>query len=514
MKHIHLFLVCLLFTSGLSAHEEPAKTMSEVREKQQERGRIEQLGIRSAIAWEYEVIDGASTGMRRRHLVSEYDAAGFLQSLSLYSESGSLETRVVYEYDDNGNMVLDADYSGDDELLQRIEYSNDAAGMVSGSVNFDGDGVDSSFEYRRDPARQTVEFCKYDAHGAVEYRIDYLYTPSLDEGSLSGVRKYDTEGRTLMSVTYARFPSGKVREKAVYTGDGSLMHRFLYQWDERGCRTEITRVLPGEVTEFTRRFACDEDGNIHTVETFDGENRLTARTVYQYRHASGAPVGARWHDKYRFIGDIPAVTLHYDHGVLAGSYPPGRETVEVTMEDVSAFLGHVCLCGAGGYRIAQLAADLLKGEDVAPEKGEFTLISGRDHTVSDVIAHVLGCGRRENPNRSQYVIDKQMETPKREYHYFIAYAPRERAVHIIYRKHVLIGNDLMDRLWKVETGYEENPSSVSREEMDLYRETMEKMVRDVVEDRTVGLFEVRPLKYDEFRSRLERIKQESMGNSY
>lgn len=360
MKRIPFFLISLLFFSGLHAHEEPARTMGEVREKRHERERVQQLRIKSSIAWKYEVIDGASTGIRRKHLVSEYDSGGFLRSVSLFDDSGSLETRVVHQYDD--------------------------------------------------------------------------------------------------------------------------------------------------------------DGNIRTVETFDGENRLTAKMVYQYQYFTGVPAGAgggsRWHDKFRFIGDIPAVTFHYDHGVLAGSYPPGRETVEVTMEDVSAFLGHVCLCGAGGYRIAQLAADLLKGEEPAPEKGGFTLISGRDHTVSDVIAHVLGCSRRKDPNRSQYAIDESVEAPKREYHYFIAYAPRERAVHVIYRKHLLIGNELMDRLWKVETGYEEDPSSVSREEMDLYRETMEKIVRDVLEDKTTGLFEVRSLKYDEFLSRLERIKKESAGYSF
>jgi len=264
------------------------------------------------------------------------------------------------------------------------------------------------------------------------------------------------------------------------------------------------------MTEYTQRFTCDHDGNFRAIETFDGDCRLTAKTVYEYQYHLNARSGMeepfRWHEKYRFIREVLAITFHYDHGVLAGSYPPGRETVDVGMEDVSTYLGHVCLCGAGGFRIARLAVKLLREDGPPLEKGDFVLIGGRDHTVSDVIAYVLGCSRRKDMSRNQYFIDENVEDVRREYHYFIGYPLEKRAVHVIYRKHLLIGNEMMDRLWKVETGYEEDPSTVSREEIDLYRETMLKMVKEVLKGRKEGLFELQPLKYDGFLSRLERLR--------
>lgn len=109
--------------------------------------------------------------------------------------------------------------------------------------------------------------------------------------------------------------------------------------------------------------------------------------------------GTHWNKKFDFIYDIPPIFFHYYHGVLAGSYQPGQETAEVSFNDVSSLLGHVCLCGAGGYRISQIAVNLMKGNEKTLEKGEFTLVSSRDHTVSDVIAYVLGCSRRNDPEK-------------------------------------------------------------------------------------------------------------------
>jgi hypothetical protein len=215
---------------------------------------------------------------------------------------------------------------------------------------------------------------------------------------------------------------------------------------------------------------------------------------------------SRWNSKYDFIYNIPAITFHYDHGVIAGSYAPGQETTEVRFDDVSSYLGHVCLCGAGGYRISQIVVDMMKDDNAVLEKGDFTLISSRDHTISDVIAYVFGCTRRHEHEKNQYFIDETIETPRREYHYYIGYFPQKKAVHLIYRKHLLIGSEQMDRLWKIELAYDQDPMSVSPSDMELYRDTMVDMVKEVLTGQKEGLFEAQLIDYDEFVSQLKRIK--------
>lgn len=215
----------------------------------------------------------------------------------------------------------------------------------------------------------------------------------------------------------------------------------------------------------------------------------------------------RWHERYAYVDRVPPIVFHYDHGVLAGSYRDDGETVQVRFGDVCAQLGHVCLCGAGGYKIAEMVLEAIGGDGKPLERGDFVLISSRDHTVSDVIALVLGCSRRGDAQKSQYFIDDSVEASRREYHYYVAYLPTKTAVHVVYRKHLLIGNEEMDKLWKIECGFEEDPSSVSEEALHRYRHAMVAMVGDVLFERVDGLITVRSIRYEEFQGRLNSVRQ-------
>ena len=215
----------------------------------------------------------------------------------------------------------------------------------------------------------------------------------------------------------------------------------------------------------------------------------------------------RWHEKHAYVRDVPPIVFHYDHGELAGSYPDGVETVAVEFDDVCAQLGHVCLCGAGGFRIADDIVAALRAGGPPLERGDFVLISGRDHTVSDVIAFVLGCVRRNAADRNQYFIDASIKPPKREYHYYVAYPPAQTAVRVIYRKHLLIGNEKMDQLWQIELAFEHTPSEVSDEDINRYREAMLQMVQDALFNRIPNLVTVERIPYEEFRQRLDAIAQ-------
>ncbi len=216
--------------------------------------------------------------------------------------------------------------------------------------------------------------------------------------------------------------------------------------------------------------------------------------------------GSRWNAKYDFINDIPPILFHYHHGILAGSYPPGQETAEINFNDVSCFLGHVCLCGAGGYRISQIAVNLMKETEGSLEREGFTLISSRDHTVSDVIAYVLGCSRRNDTEKSHYFIDETINAPKRVYHYYIGYHPQKKAVHIVYNKYLLTGNELMDKLWKVELAFDKDPDAVNQADIKLYQDTMFDVVKEILQGQKKGIFEVKPIEYDEFLSRISKLK--------
>ena len=206
-------------------------------------------------------------------------------------------------------------------------------------------------------------------------------------------------------------------------------------------------------------------------------------------------INSQWHSNYDFIYEISPLVLSYPHGVFTGSFKPDISFYELNFTDVCSYLGHVCLCGAGGYKIAQLALENLKKDGPILEKDKFSLISSRDHTISDVVAFILGCSRRNDLQKNQYFIDESIKANKREYHYQIAYHPNKKAVHIIYRKHFLIVNEQMDRLWQVELALDNDPHSVSEADRKMYQDTMITMVKDVLWDRKPGLFEVQNISY-------------------
>lgn len=197
----------------------------------------------------------------------------------------------------------------------------------------------------------------------------------------------------------------------------------------------------------------------------------------------------KWHKDYNFIYDVEPLRFAYPHGVFTGSFRENITTCHLSFVDICAFLGHVCLCGAGGYRIAQQAIDKLSN-GVILEKDRFIIQSSHDHTISDVVAFILGCSRRNDPKKNRYFIKPDTTLDRRVYRYIIEYEPTHKAIEIIYRKHLLVGNEKMDDLWKIEKALDAQPESVSEQEKTIFRISMIEMVRNVLFDEIPDLFEI------------------------
>ncbi len=76
----------------------------------------------------------------------------------------------------------------------------------------------------------------------------------------------------------------------------------------------------------------------------------------------------------------------------------------------------------------------------------------------------------------------------------------------MYNKYLLIGNELMDRLWKVELAFDKDPASVDPTDIKLYQNTMVDMVEEVLLGQKSDLFEAELIEYDEFISRVSKFK--------
>lgn len=65
----------------------------------------------------------------------------------------------------------------------------------------------------------------------------------------------------------------------------------------------------------------------------------------------------------------------------------------------------------------------------------------------------------------------------------------------------------MDRLWKVELAFDENPASANKADIELYQNTMLEVVKEVLLDKKENLFEAELIAYEEFLTRLNGIEK-------
>ncbi|MBM3436062.1 MAG: hypothetical protein FJY07_07615 [Bacteroidetes bacterium] len=264
------------------AHEEPAKTLGEKKEKKEMAERISRLRIKTAKASKYKIRDGKATDEKYTWLVTEYTLDGLIAWMELYDSNNVRTAKTLYEYDSVGNMITDMDVDSADIVTEKSEFVYDRMGrVISGSSVVSGE-EDSKFIYQLNSDKNQVVFIKYLKSSEIEYRIDYIYRENPDMNNPAQIFKYIPEKDTLMSVTLTYFPSGKVNEKTVFGEDNKLMHKFIYQWNESGNRTEIRKTLPGEVIDFVQQFRYDENGNCIEIFVSDKYNHLKSKIEYEY----------------------------------------------------------------------------------------------------------------------------------------------------------------------------------------------------------------------------------------
>jgi hypothetical protein len=286
MKHLKTIAFVALFflgqSSGIFAHEEPAKTKLEKKEKQAEAKRISKQCIKSSFAYKQKFNSGQAASEKFLYLQTDYACNGLMESLTLFDSTGKIDTKVVYSYDCAQRMIVDADYDADEKLVEKIEYCYNEDGSLKGSTNYEGENVDSRFEYRLDKASKLVEFTKFIGTDSIEYKIDYRYKGNPDKSKIIEIIKYLPSKDTLMHVKYTFYTSGKVKEKQICGSDHQLMYKFIYQYDKDKNRSEITKVMPDGKIGFVQKFAYDKKRNMTSQNISYPDEASETKITYEY----------------------------------------------------------------------------------------------------------------------------------------------------------------------------------------------------------------------------------------
>ncbi|MEI6092543.1 MAG: hypothetical protein WCQ47_02535 [bacterium] len=275
-KYVFFVITALLIVaSNLLAHEEPPKTLREKELAITEANKIKALNIKSSVAW--KVVNNN----KFKYLQTKYDEDGFVSSIILFKEDGTVDSKEVYDRDERGNMFLYSNYDSNDQIVEQIEYAFDRKGRVKASTNYENKKIDSSFSYEFNDLNNTVVFKKYKATEELEYSIDYIYSGKADITDLVDVKKYNPFGKLELSVVYEYSEDGKITAKTVYSSDSALVHKFLYVY-ENDLKAQITKILPENKIGFVQNFKYDDNGKLLQITALDADNKVTSQIDYDY----------------------------------------------------------------------------------------------------------------------------------------------------------------------------------------------------------------------------------------
>lgn len=275
MKGIFLSLLILSQFVAL-AHEEPAKTLFEKKQKSDSKKKYAAAGVKTVTMWK-QVSGEAKT----KALVMGYGKDGTYLWIEAW-KNDSLDLRVEYGYSAKGDMISDTDFEPDGSMAEKNVYEYDKEGRVVSGISYDSKNeVTGTFKIVHSADKKKVEFLKFKSDKSPEYTLVYSYTTDYDKEDYSSAVKYDADGKVQMKVTKKHNKDGMTTEKVVYGSDENLMLTFKYEYDSKGNLTMVTKVLPDGKTEWKDIYTNNNYGICTGLKSYDGEGILKTEVFYE-----------------------------------------------------------------------------------------------------------------------------------------------------------------------------------------------------------------------------------------
>jgi hypothetical protein len=124
MKHILLSLAMGFIISSIAiAHEEPAKTLKEKKDKEEKAAFYRSKNVASYTVWKHQISENKpDTDKKEKFLTTLLDEHGNISEMLVYKNTDTLEYRVVFSYDKHNNMTGDTDFNPDGSVNENIKY--------------------------------------------------------------------------------------------------------------------------------------------------------------------------------------------------------------------------------------------------------------------------------------------------------------------------------------------------------------------------------------------------------
>lgn len=206
--------------------------------------------------------------------IHQFDRSGRLVEWELVPTNEADASRYVFHYDESGRLIEEDTVKADGYVVYKkiYRYGSDERGRESAVVAATEDGAlahaDFSFYDDRGILLEEVEISGsgtaekslYDVRGNLVYGARYFH------------------GRLVLEATHHYGPLGRLKESRFYAGDGNLMRKDLYRYNEAGHRIEQQSAFlrSAHLRKSVVNYEIDEAGN------------WTKETVQRWTEKNGA----------------------------------------------------------------------------------------------------------------------------------------------------------------------------------------------------------------------------------
>ncbi len=231
-------------------------------------------------------VKSVSTKHPQLRTIHQFDRSGRLTRLDLFPTHEADSSRYVFLYDATGRLSEEHTIEADGHVLYKkvYRYVMDERGRPSAVVAATEEG-----------ALAHAEFSFYDDRGVLTESIEISGSGAAEKslfdvrGNLVYTARY-FHGRLVLEATHHHGPLGRLKESQFYAGDGGLMRRDTYRYNDAGQRIE-------QVSEFYKHshlrksvvtYEFDQAGNwiTETIQRWTDKNgtvTLTETTVSRER---------------------------------------------------------------------------------------------------------------------------------------------------------------------------------------------------------------------------------------
>lgn len=286
IKLVLMITGILIYSFGLYAHEEPAKTIKEKEKKEKERKDIQHNKIVSFTVWKHSISDNKQNSeLKEKSLIVLYNTNGNISEMQIYKSNDTLDYKAVFEYDENNNMITDTDYNPDGTIVENVEYKYDEFGRVLEQLNFVENGkLDSKFTYERDNINQTITLNKYISNDSIEYQIIYKYEGSIDKGNNIEIIKQKPNNELIMRVENIFDENNHRIQKKIFDENNHLMYYFEYTYFDDGDKfSTITKYSPDNKVKSRTIYTLNEIGFTDTIKIVDESGNVLSFSSYEYK---------------------------------------------------------------------------------------------------------------------------------------------------------------------------------------------------------------------------------------